>query len=335
MEQAVKPHPTIVVMGGGTGASHLIKELRAFTPNIDAIITTYDSAGSTGRLRRDHHMPAPGDIRKATGALAESEEDAAFLEKRRADGHAIGNLMLADLFRSNGGNFEEAVNSLHRQLRGVGRVIPVCLDPTAQLIMNHHGRLLFGEHEIDTYPVSDPDAYVFTMTSQGKPAKANPTAIAALKGADAVILAPGSEYTSIAAVLAAEGIKEALKDTLLIAVTSLTLDGNSALPERHVADTIRGLERYTGRPFDAFLYNTDLDSLPNHVTPLAYSAEPFSMLPTTRAIGRPLVGQYVSTKNQYDTVVRDGLTHDAKAVSQEVAAIMNGFRSGLIAANLA
>src|SRR5689334_11374327 len=65
--------PKIVAIGGGTGLSMLLRGLKAYTSNLTAIVTVADDGGSTGRLRHEFGVIAPGDLRQCIAALAEAE----------------------------------------------------------------------------------------------------------------------------------------------------------------------------------------------------------------------------------------------------------------------
>ena len=57
--------PKIVVVGGGTGLSTLLRGLKQYSSNITAIVTVADDGGSSGRLRRDcllYTSPSPRDL---------------------------------------------------------------------------------------------------------------------------------------------------------------------------------------------------------------------------------------------------------------------------------
>ena len=89
--------PKIVVIGGGTGLSTMLRGLKYYTSNITAIVTVGDNGGGSGALREDLGMLPPGDIRNCLLALADTEpimED--LLQYRFKDGRlknqSFGNL---------------------------------------------------------------------------------------------------------------------------------------------------------------------------------------------------------------------------------------------------
>jgi len=121
--------PKIVVIGGGTGLSVILRGIKKITDNLTAVVTVADDGGGSGILREDLGMLPPGDIRSCILALADEEGLMQELLKYRfkdgmLKGQNFGNLLIAAL---NGifGNFEEAVAKTHEILRVKGRVIPV------------------------------------------------------------------------------------------------------------------------------------------------------------------------------------------------------------------
>ena len=122
--------PKIVVIGGGTGLSNLLRGLKAHTSNLSAIVTVADDGGSSGRLREDFKMIAPGDLRNCLVALAEQEGVMENLFRYRFEGenelsgHSFGNLFITALAQVYDGDVEEALEAASKLLRVRGRVIP-------------------------------------------------------------------------------------------------------------------------------------------------------------------------------------------------------------------
>src|SRR5438477_4664518 len=138
----------IVCLGGGTGLSMILRGLKRIA-DVTAVVTTTDDGGSSGRLRRDFAMPAPGDVRSCLAALAEDESLMGQLFQHRfATGelscHSFGNLFLAgltDLF----GSFDRAVSESARVLAVAGRVVPSTVDMVELVARFADGREVRGE----------------------------------------------------------------------------------------------------------------------------------------------------------------------------------------------
>ena len=144
--------PKIVGIGGGTGLSTLLRGLKLYTRNITAIVTVADDGGSTGMLRQDLGMAAPGDIRSCLQSLANCEPlMAQLMAYRFADGtlagQSLGNLLLAalnDIMPS----FDKAVAGLSKVLAITGRVLPVTNENVQLEATFENGATVLGESHI-------------------------------------------------------------------------------------------------------------------------------------------------------------------------------------------
>lgn len=190
--------PKIVVIGGGTGLSNLLRGLKAHTSNLSAIVTVADDGGSSGRLREDFKMIAPGDLRNCLVALAEQEGVMENLFRYRFEGdnelsgHSFGNLFITALAQVYDGDVEEALEAASKLLRVRGRVIPSStefIQLSAELI---DGTIVDGESNIPH--AGKKIKRVFSSPEHPKPEGA---ALRAIDEADVIILGPGSLYTSI------------------------------------------------------------------------------------------------------------------------------------------
>ncbi|HUW65424.1 MAG TPA: gluconeogenesis factor YvcK family protein [Spirochaetia bacterium] len=226
----LKRGPRIVVIGGGTGLSVLLRGLKAYTANITAVVSVADDGGSSGRLREDLGILPPGDIRNCLIALADKET---LMEKvlqyrfgtGELAGHSLGNLMLAALTEVTG-NFFAAVQGLSKVLAVRGRVLPVTLANVVLGAVLADGSVLKGQCHIARSPL--PVERVFLL-----PAPCRPPAevLAAIREADAVVLGPGSLYTSVIPNLLVEGIPEAINQApgiKIYVVNVMTQPGETA-----------------------------------------------------------------------------------------------------------
>jgi len=205
----LKHGPRIVVIGGGTGLSVLLKGLKSYTANITAVVSVADDGGSSGRLREELGILPPGDIRNCLIALADKETLMEEVLQYRFGagelaGHSLGNLMLAALTEVTG-DFYKAVDSLSKVLAVRGRVLPVTLANVALGAVLADGRTLCGQRHITKSAV--PVERVFLIPSPCRPPA---EVLTAIREADAVVLGPGSLYTSVIPNLLVEGIPEAV-----------------------------------------------------------------------------------------------------------------------------
>ena len=189
--------PRIVVIGGGTGLSVMLRGLKHKPVDITAIVTVADDGGSSGILRSELEMIPPGDIRNVLSALADVEPLLGQLLDYRFDkgnglaGHSLGNLMLAAMCDITG-DFVTGVRELSRVLAVRGRVLPASDHSIVLRALMEDGSIVEGESNI-------PKArgVIRRVSIEPKDVRALPEALEALREADAILVGPGSLYTSI------------------------------------------------------------------------------------------------------------------------------------------
>lgn len=208
-------NPGIVVIGGGTGLSTLLRGLKQYTPNLTAIVTVADNGGSSGILREDLHMLPPGDIRNCILALADTEplmyelmnyrfgEDDGRLSKQ-----CFGNIFIAAMAGVSG-NFYDAVRNISKVLAVKGKVLPVTLSDIHISAILTDRSTIHGEFEIGSRTnIHEADIYKIMM----EPSNAEPLeeACGEIAKADIIVLGPGSLYTSIIPNLLFPKIRESI-----------------------------------------------------------------------------------------------------------------------------
>jgi uncharacterized cofD-like protein len=187
----------IVAIGGGTGLSTLLRGLKRRTSNLTAVVTVSDDGGSSGRLQKELGVLPPGDIRNCLVALADDEALVTdlfryrFQEGEGLSGHSFGNLFLAAM-TGIAGNFDAAIQESSRVLNVVGRVLPATLTPARLCAELDDGTLVEGESSIPNG--GRPIARVFLDPAHVEPLD---EVIEAIRTADAIVLGPGSLFTSI------------------------------------------------------------------------------------------------------------------------------------------
>jgi uncharacterized cofD-like protein len=188
----------IVAIGGGTGLSTLLRGLKRRTSNLTAIVTVSDDGGSSGRLQKELGVLPPGDIRNCLVALADDEALVTdlfryrFTEGEGLSGHSFGNLFLAAMSGITG-NFDRAIKESSRVLNIVGRVLPATLGVVRLCAELDDGTIVEGESKISN--AKRPIKRVFFDPPAAAPLD---EVIAAIREADAIVLGPGSLFTSVA-----------------------------------------------------------------------------------------------------------------------------------------
>jgi uncharacterized cofD-like protein len=187
----------IVAIGGGTGLSTLLRGLKRRTSNLTAVVTVSDDGGSSGRLQKELGVLPPGDVRNCLVALADDEAlvtdlfQYRFTEGEGLSGHSFGNLFLAAMTGITG-NFDRAIKESSRVLNVVGRVLPATLGVVRLCAKLDDGTTLVGESNISQ--AKRPIERVFFDPPAAAPLD---EVISAIRDADAIVLGPGSLFTSI------------------------------------------------------------------------------------------------------------------------------------------
>jgi uncharacterized cofD-like protein len=202
--------PKIVVLGGGTGLSTLLRGLKRFSTNLTAIVTVFDDGGSSGRLRREQGILPPGDIRNCLVALAEAEPLLTKLFTHRfkggeLDGHSFGNLFIASMSQVTG-DLETALKECSKVLAIRGRVLPTTLQDVTLCAEMSDRTIVEGESAITQ--AGGTIRRVFLRPGRVPPLQ---DALDAIRDADLIVLGPGSLYTSVLPNLLVEGVVGALR----------------------------------------------------------------------------------------------------------------------------
>jgi len=198
---------TITLTGGGSGVSELLPELSKVSDfEVTAIVPTFDSGGSTGRLREKMQLPAVGDFRKIASSLAEKPA-ADLLESRLENGHAVGNLALAFLVEKYG--FEAAIKK-YSELLGIAKnqILPISTDSADLVIELENGEKIVGEHLCDTPPKKLAKQKVRQISLDQK-IKLFPKVADQLQKSDLIVVGPGSLFGSLLANFCVPGFAEA------------------------------------------------------------------------------------------------------------------------------
>ncbi len=238
-----------VAFGGGTGMAALLAGLKAFTPNITAVVTVTDNGGSSGRLRNDFDMAAPGDLRNCIIALADVDPVLAkvfqyrFHEAEFRD-HCFGNLFITVLTRVVG-DFEESIRILNGLLKVRGRVIPATSSKVS-LVAHHPG----GSKSTGEVQITRSRKPIDRIELRPSPVPLSREIREAIQAADLFLFGPGSLFTSVIPNLLLEGIVEAINESGKPRVyigNIMTQPGET--DGFQLSDHIRALRRHVGADF--------------------------------------------------------------------------------------
>ncbi len=256
----------VVVIGGGHGQSTILRGLKAIKDiDLTAIVTVADDGGSTGRLRRQFHIPAMGDIRNVLLALAESESLLNDLMEYRFEeteedseigGHNLGNLILTAMTQRCG-SFMESIATLSKVLRVKGDIIPSTSQVITLFARMEDGTIVRGESNIPNMKNHIREVFY------EEEVHATQEAIHAISNADLIILGIGSVYTSILPNTIIPEIKDALNRTNALKCYICNAMSQPGETDGYtMEDHVRAIRDH-GSDVDVVLFAND--SIPPHV----------------------------------------------------------------------
>lgn len=202
----------VVVLGGGTGLSTLLRGLKQFPVDITAIVAVSDDGRSTGKLRQEFNVPAVGDIRQVIIALSETEPlfkkllNYRFETNSDLNGHALGNLLLTGLINVSG-SLSSSIESLGKILNLKGKVLPLTEDNVTLMSIMEDDSIIEGEHNI-----TESNKNIKEIFYKEKP-KVLDDVIYEIEHADLIILSMGSLYTSLLPNLICDEVKVAIDNS--------------------------------------------------------------------------------------------------------------------------
>jgi uncharacterized cofD-like protein len=268
----------VAAIGGGGGATQVLKAAQSFADRLTAIIAVTDTGRSTGLARQIGRIPAPGDLRATIAAFANDQLIADLLQHRfdgagvpQLEGMAFGNLLLAALAQVTG-DFATAVEQTARLAGCAADVLPISAADTQLCAELEDGSIVEGELAVRGLG-KPPIARLFLRDA----APAHPPVLDAMRGADLVVLGPGSLFTTLLASLLFDGVAEALgaaRGQIVYICNTTTQSGQTegftALD--HVRRVVAALPPST---LDAALLNR---SQPDEATIARYAAEGLHLL---------------------------------------------------------
>ncbi len=246
----------VVVIGGGTGLSTLLRGLKLFPMNITAIVTVADDGSSTGRLRKEFDMPAVGDLRNVLASLSDDETLARDLLQYRfntysdLDKHALGNLVVTAMYNITG-SLTESLQSLSKIFNIKGTVLPITEDKAILVAKTTDGEVIEGESKI-----TKAGKHIKSIGYKNR-VKATPEVMAAIENADLIIIGIGSLYTSIIPNLLPREMKKALKEAKAKKMYICNImSEHGETDDFNVSDCVKQINKYVDKNFiDVVLAN--------------------------------------------------------------------------------
>jgi len=253
----------VVAMGGGTGLSTVLHGLKHYVAlgdwqpgelpgiaDLSAIVTVSDDGGSSGRLRKELNVPAPGDVRNCLVALSEDETLLSRLFRYRfpagegLGGHSFGNLFLSAMTAITG-DFSQAVKHSSAILATRGHIYPATTSNAQLYAIMDDGSIVRGETSITAS-----QRRIVELRIEPANAQPLPMALEAIESADVITIGPGSLFTSLVPNLLVNGVPQAIADSraIKVFVCNLMTQANESLGLT-ASDHIRALYEHAHRQF--------------------------------------------------------------------------------------
>ena len=248
----------VVIFGGGSGLSQLLKGLKEFPLDITAVVSTIDNGSSTGRLRKEFSIPAVGDITKVLLAMSTTSKGVKDLLNYRFDdnsslgNHTIRNLIMTALLEQHK-DFAHSLPVLCDLLDVKGELLPLTEDNADLIGISKNGEIIYGEERITK------SAAVIEDVKYSKDITVNPKVLKAIKKADLIIFSSGSLLTSILPSIILPEMIDAInnaKAKKMYICNMLTQPGET--DNYKVSDHLKVIEKHLGKgSIDVVIANSE------------------------------------------------------------------------------
>ncbi len=338
----------VVAMGGGNGLSTLLRGLKRYVApvavesrsdvlpliaDLSAVVTVSDDGGSSGRLRKELNLPAPGDVRSCIVALSEEEAMLSRLFQYRfpagegLGGHSFGNLFLSAMTAITG-DFSQAVHHSSAILATRGHIYPATTSNAQLYAIMDDGSFVRGETNITAS-----DRKIVELRMAPANAKALPTALQAIEQADLITIGPGSLFTSLVPNLLVRDVSKAIANSraVKVFVCNLMTQANESL-DLSASDHIRALYKHARHQFfDYALVNYAPASA---ALTAKYAEKQQSQIEADveqmEALGvKPVLGEYLIEELRPDGLVA---RHNTHRVAQDLLRLMMEVRESPVPA---
>jgi len=311
----------VVVIGGGTGLSVLLRGVKKYTSNITAIVTMADDGGGSGKLREDLGMLPPGDIRNCILALADTEPIMEKLLQYRfkegsLKGQSFGNLLIAAMVGISD-NFEDAIKRINDIFAVTGKVLPVTTNDIILYAKLKNGDIIKGESQIPikSKEFNSPIERIYIQPEKAEPLKES---IEAIANADIVILGPGSLFTSILPNLVIDNIASAIENSKALKVyVSNLMTQPGETDNFSLGDHVKAIFNHTNKKIIDYIY-VNSEEIPREIMEKYQKegASPITITEEDEAYFR--YNNIKVIKNNYIEIKKGYLRHNAPKLSQDI-----------------
>ena len=246
----------VVIFGGGTGLSQLLKGLKEFPIDVTAVVTVADNGRSTGKLRNEFNIPAVGDITKVLLSMSNVDDDIKELMNYRfekgteLETHSIKNLIMTSLLEMKG-DFKHSVPVMAKMLNIKGNVLPITEENVDLVGITKSGKEIVGEEELTK------DSRKIVRVKYNKKISLSSDIKKSINNADLIVFSSGSLLTSVVPNLLVDGICDEInkaKAKKIYVCNLVTQPGET--DNFKVSDHIKFIQKYLGKDsIDAVIAN--------------------------------------------------------------------------------
>ena len=260
----------IVIFGGGSGLSQLLKGMMQFPMDVTAVVSVSDNGQSTGKLREEFAIPAVGDTTKVLMAMSTDSKGVKdlfnyrFSNNSSIGNHSIKNLIMTALLEMKG-DFAHALPVLCDLLDVKGKILPLTEDNVDLVGITKDGEEIVGEVQITESKSK------IEKLKYNKEVTVDPRVLEEIKKAELIVFSSGSLVTSIMPHIIVPEIQEAIRNSKakkMYICNMITQPGET--DNYAVSDHIKVIESYLGEnTIDVVIANNA--ALPNNMALFAKS----------------------------------------------------------------
>ncbi len=262
--------PNVVVIGGGTGLTSVLKGLKNYTNNITAIVTVSTYGNSKNKLPTD-------DIKSSIISLAKNTEDMNKIMnyKLKSTKSTFGDLFLSAT-KEVYGEFATSIEKTNNIISMVGKVLPVTLDEMKICAELENGMVVEDKDKISEI-VSDKITKINRVYISPSNCRTTPGVVEAIKNADAIIIGPGSLYTNVIPNLLIRNVAKTIRDSKAFKIyvsNIMTEPGNT--DDYDVSEHIDAIKAHAGQKIVDYCICDNGDIIPEFLR--KYSKEGSSLV---------------------------------------------------------
>ena len=243
--------PKIVVIGGGNGLNAVLKGLKNYTNNLTAIVTVSDYGELMSESSKELDSMPLDDIKGSIIALSENENAMKSLFNTNFSTGRLKDLCFGDIYllamKEVYGDFTKSIEQTENILNITGKVLPVTLEPIQICAELEDGTVIESRNKIPEV-VNSKASKINRIFINPTNCKVAPCVLEAIQEADAIVIGPGSLYTSIIPNLLVKGVAKAIKESKGFKIYVSNIMTEQGQTDNYtLSDHIKAIHEHTGK----------------------------------------------------------------------------------------